>query len=90
MALLKGFEVHNTGVIATYWRIIQLDFDYESKEIRVLLKGYLTAEDRQAQKNDIHVKEVMLPISAHGEARDVIYTFLETTEGNEFYGATEI
>lgn len=77
MALHKELEKDNTGIIASYWRIIQTVRNYDRKELVVDLAAYLTDEDRIAGKNPVDTRQIMYKINEVDETRDQVYTLLK-------------
>ena len=49
MALLKSYELDN-GFVASYWKITQISFDYQTKIARAIVAGYKDKDARMAGK----------------------------------------
>ena len=77
MALIKAFEVEDTGATVTYWRIthVQADFTAASDgnaigSAEVLLHGYVSAEARLAGKQPLMMKRIVFTSEQFGGSFD--------------------
>ena len=53
MGVFKPLEVNNSGIIATYWNVIQLNINYLTRTAHVQTAGYLTEQARRDGKMPI-------------------------------------
>jgi hypothetical protein len=53
MGLNKTVEIGNSGITASYWRVIGIYADDKNREVSVVFEGYRTKEDRDLGKNSV-------------------------------------
>jgi hypothetical protein len=87
MALIKSFEVKDTGATATYWRITHVQADFTAAgdgeaigSAEVLLHGYVSAEARLAGKQPIMMKRIPFTSEQFGGSFDGV------TRGMIYFG----
>jgi hypothetical protein len=62
MGLNKSVEIGNSGITASYWRVIGIYADDKNKVVSVVFEGFRTKEDRDLGKDSVPnaVKRVVL------------------------------
>ena len=96
MALIKTFNL-DTGVDASYWKVIDAHYDYINKSCSFRLGGWLDKKARKDGKRYITERSYYAQFKPpQSDLRDAIYTWLKTPEvieGNamvaEFSDATD-
>ena len=88
MALLKTIET-SFGVDAVYWNIFSLREDFKNGTNEVILYGYASKETREAKKDPIANKIILLEEDQYIEdaTREAVYDALKLRE--EFLDAED-
>lgn len=60
MALDISKEINNSGVTVEYWKITEVGQYVESEECRILIKAYKDAASRQAGKDPVYARMIIL------------------------------
>ena len=95
MALQKDFEYKNTGVITSYHKSLDPRIDASDDSGIVIVKTYLNAAARAANKNELSNKQYKLPAGTFSalnlvttDPKDLVYTYLKTL--TEFSGSIDV
>ena len=105
MALGKEISVHDSGVVATYWRITGIQVDMLANETVATVSGYINLEARNTGKRPISQKLIKWvgsnnPVTPASILDGTVFTkvYLKLKEnnvnpflpGNPFIGSTDV
>jgi hypothetical protein len=93
MALQADVEINDSGVVANYLRVTDINYNRDNDFLSVLIEAYVSAETRNAGKKPIHVFQANLDNASSftltGDTLlDAVYNKLK--EMPEFEGAIDV
>jgi len=103
MALLKKiYTEDNTGVYAEYWKISEINSNWLTNRIEIILVGFISEEARFSGKSPLlkriftatgdHALQYFSAIVMQPEGIDIIHEAYMYVKGNtsEFYGSQDV